>query len=432
MFLIGVLLLLVAPAPVFAASNADVSQFSSQALTVLITLATLACAFFIVRGGLLYMTSTGKPDELDHAKKTIRNALIGLVIVIGAGVFSSVLTTAFTTASPQNAGQTFELKKLEPAEPSSGLTQILIDAVMGFLQTIVQSATKPVVDGIISMLTTTPSLAANSVVFNLWLVVVGITDSLFVLLIALLGFHVMSASTFGFDELEIKHLLPRIGLAFLGANTSIFFIDWIITVCNTMVNAIIAATGGIGKAWVLDIINPTTLSTGTGGVALVTLIFMIMFVILAVTLLLYYIGRLITLAVGAVLSPLIFLLWMLPGFTDFAIVSARAYIVVIFTVFVHVVIIQLASSFLTLPGQVGTNSFMSALVGVATLFSLIKAPGIILQFAFYSAVNGAMRKLGGKIIHVISAKRTEEKQQAQKKQYDDKYGRLTERKQVAL
>lgn len=411
MFLIGVLLLLLTPAPVFAASNADVSQFSSQALTVLTTLATLACAFFLVRGGLLYMTSTGKPDELDHAKKTIRNALIGLVIVIGAAVFSSVLNNAFTTASPQNAGQTFELKPLTPAEQPEGLTQVLIDAVVGFIRAIVESAAKPVVDAVLGFLTNTPSLAKNSVVFNFWIVTVGIVDSLFVLFIALLGFHVMSASTFGFDELEFKHLLPRIGLAFLGANISIFLIDWIISLCNLLVKAVLDNTGGLDHALALTSVNQFTVLTGAGattpgGVNLITPIFMLLFVILAVTLLLYYIGRLITLAVGAVLAPFIFLLWLLPGFTDFAIISVRAYLVAIFTVFVHVVIIQLASSFLTIPGQQGISFPIAILVGVATLFSMLRAPGMILQFAFYSAANSAMRKLGGQLINVMTTNKT--------------------------
>lgn len=60
----------------------------------------------------------------------------------------------------------------------------------------------------------TPLMAQNSSVFNLWLAMVGITDVLFVVVIALLGFHVMSAASLGFDEIEIKHLLPRIGLIF--------------------------------------------------------------------------------------------------------------------------------------------------------------------------------------------------------------------------
>jgi len=82
-----------------------------------------------------------------------------------------------------------------------------------------------VLNGISAFLTNTPALSTNSVVFNFWLVMMGITNSLFAIVIALLGFQVMSASTFGFEELTLKEILPRIGLAFLLANTSIFLID---------------------------------------------------------------------------------------------------------------------------------------------------------------------------------------------------------------
>ena len=239
---------------------------------------------------------------------------------------------------------------------------------------------------------------------------VGIVDSLFVLVIALLGFQVMSASTFGYDELEFKHVLPKVGLAFLAANTSIFLIDWTISVCNVLILAVLNTTGGIDKAWVLNSFNPELLTAGASGISgslLITLIFMILFIILAIILLLFYISRLIVLSVGAVLSPFIFLIAALPEFSDFAKISIKAYLVSVFTVFVHVVIIQLASSFLTLPEQVGTNSIISILVGIATLFSLIKAPALILQFTFYSAANSAVRKLGGQIVHVVSSVRTQ-------------------------
>lgn len=36
--------------------------------------------FFIIKGGIGYMTSVGKPDGIETAKKTIMNAVIGLVI----------------------------------------------------------------------------------------------------------------------------------------------------------------------------------------------------------------------------------------------------------------------------------------------------------------------------------------------------------------
>ena len=39
---------------------------------------------FIIKGGYMYMVSSGSPDAMAKAKNTIRDALIGLVIAISA------------------------------------------------------------------------------------------------------------------------------------------------------------------------------------------------------------------------------------------------------------------------------------------------------------------------------------------------------------
>lgn len=393
-------------------NNNEVALFTNQSLMVLTVIASLVSVIFLIRGGYLYITSTGKPDSLDEAKKTIRNALIGLLFVIGAGVFSSLLSHAFTTPHATTSSEQISLAPIQTIEPSSGLTQVLINAVIGFLQAIIQSATKPLTDGIISFLTTSPSVVNNSVIFNFWLTIVGITDSLFALVIALVGFHFMSASTLGFEEVELKHLLPRIALAFLGANMSIFLVDWVINISNVLVQAVIHATGGINSAWILNAFDPKSISVAS--TSIVTLIFMLLFIILAVVLLLFYITRLIIISLGAVLSPLICLLWILPKFSDFAEISVKTYIINIFSVFVHVVIIQLASAFLTIPGQAGTNSLISILVGVALLFTLLKTPQALMQFAFYTSFNGAMRKVGGQIINVMHSQESHDQDYPQK------------------
>lgn len=392
--------MLLSPASALAASNSEVANFTRDTLTILMSLASLSAVFFLIRGGYLYITSTGKPAVLDEAKRTIRNALIGLAIVIGAGVFSSLLNTAFTEPSAGNLGTAINLAPIVPTEEPGSLTRILLDAISGFLQNIIQSATQPIISGITGFLTNTPALATNSVVFNFWLLVVGITDSLFAIVIALLGFQVMSAASFGFEELSLKELLPRIGLAFLLANTSIFLIDWIIQLSQTMISAVLNATGGIGQAWILNAFDPAALLSG--GTVLITLIFMVVFILLAVVLLLFYISRLMILAFGAVISPLIFLIWLLPRWTDFADNAIKAYFVTIFTLFIHVVIIQLASAFLTVPDQVGTNPFISILIGIALFSILLKSTATTMQLALSSQTTGAFKKFGGQLLNVLS------------------------------
>jgi len=384
--------------------NPEVAQFTSTTLGTLTLLASLAASLFLIHGAYLYIISSGKPEALESAKKTIRNALIGLVLILFANTFISILHTAFTTPSIPVANGQLALTPIEPIEPSEGLTQVLLDAIGSLLQNIIQSATTPITDAVVNFLTNTPTLATNSVVFNFWLTILGITDALFALVVAVLGFHFMSASTFGFEEVELKELLPRVGLAFLGANTSIFVIDWVIKLNNTLVNVVLNSTGGLNQAWIANAFDPAHLSLDQ--VAFITLIFMILFVILSVVLLLFYITRLITIALGAVLAPLIFLLWSLPKFSDFAEISAKTYVTNIFSIFIHVVVIQLASSFLTLPGQVGTNSLISILVGVGMLLTLLKTQSFVIQLLFYNSGRALTKKIGGQIMNVMSSKQS--------------------------
>ena len=52
-----------------------------QAALALVAYITI---FFIIKGGFGYMTSAGSPDGMSNAKKTITNALIGMVIAVFA------------------------------------------------------------------------------------------------------------------------------------------------------------------------------------------------------------------------------------------------------------------------------------------------------------------------------------------------------------
>lgn len=347
----------------------------------------------------MYITSAGKPENLESAKRTIRNALIGLTLVLAANVVTSVFQHALEPNANNGSGTSIEVVAIEAVEPSDGLTQVLIDAVGGFIQNIVESATSPIVDGIIGYLTTTPTLLDNQVIRNFWVISVGIVDALFVLVVALMGLQVMSASTFGFEEVDIKQLLPRLGLAFLGANISLFLADYIIITCNTLVRVVLDSTGGLNHAWIENAINPTALITGS--TPLIILIFMVLFLIVSIVLLLMYISRLIFISLGAVLAPFIFLLWSLPKFSDTAFIAVKSYVVTVFVVFVHVVIIQLAGSFLTLPEHT-ENSLISIAVGIGLFISLLKTPQMMMQMVFYTSRTGTFKKLGNQIINVIS------------------------------
>lgn len=92
--------LIISP-PVLAATGGDVSQIESFIRSVIATIAGLAgliATGFLVVGGLTYITSSGSPEQLDKAKRTIAWSAIGLAIVLGAFVLSNIVATLAKSA----------------------------------------------------------------------------------------------------------------------------------------------------------------------------------------------------------------------------------------------------------------------------------------------------------------------------------------------
>jgi len=90
--------------PVLAADG-DVSKvetFIQNVIQVLVTIAGLVSAGFFVWGGIGYITSSGNPESLDRAKKTILYSAIGLAIVLGSFVITNIVNQLATGAFGSN------------------------------------------------------------------------------------------------------------------------------------------------------------------------------------------------------------------------------------------------------------------------------------------------------------------------------------------
>ena len=82
--------------PAFAQTPGGVSNvenFIRSVITVLAGLAGLVATGFFVAGGFTYITSSGNPEQLDKAKRTLTWSAIGLAIVIAAFVLANIVTT---------------------------------------------------------------------------------------------------------------------------------------------------------------------------------------------------------------------------------------------------------------------------------------------------------------------------------------------------
>jgi hypothetical protein len=82
-------------------ATADVSQVSNFIKTVIEALAGLAglvaTGFFVV-GGFSYITSSGNPQRLEKAKRTILFSAMGLAITIAAFVLSDIVSNLASSA----------------------------------------------------------------------------------------------------------------------------------------------------------------------------------------------------------------------------------------------------------------------------------------------------------------------------------------------
>lgn len=87
-------------ASAFAATGSvgQVDSFLQSVIAALAGIAGLIATGFFVVGGFSYITSSGNPEHLDRAKRTILYSAIGLSVTIAAFVISSIVTSLASNA----------------------------------------------------------------------------------------------------------------------------------------------------------------------------------------------------------------------------------------------------------------------------------------------------------------------------------------------
>lgn len=380
-----------------------IHSFAIPVLSGLGVLATLVCTFFIVWGGLAYITSSGNPNKLARSKHMLFRAVIGLVIVLSASAISLILTHTYSSSVPSAAQKLPTLGSIKPTAASGGLVGVLIKAIAGVMADIVETVGKPFIAALSYFTKSTPLLTHSSSVMHLWAVCAGIADALMALVIALIGFHVMSGEYLGLRDISLSMIVPQLILSFILINTSIYLLDGAIELSNVMINAVRSGIGASSTPWqaLLAVV------AGASRYSLAALIIFVIFLVFSVILLIYYIGRIVTLYLGAVLAPLLILLWLIPSFRDFTENAFKAYLSTVFVLFIHVVILSLAGSLFLGVANSGSGStspdpIMSLLLGLATLIALIKTQGVLMQLNYASIGPRTARRIGTNFINGVS------------------------------
>jgi type IV secretory pathway VirB2 component (pilin) len=112
---------------------AAMRDYVTPVVQVLSGLAGLVAVFFIVQAGYMYITSSGKPDQMEHAKEVLKKALLGLVIVLAAITLTTILTNAYGSPSATGNATLPSLEAVTENEQSNGFLDMIIKAVTGLL-----------------------------------------------------------------------------------------------------------------------------------------------------------------------------------------------------------------------------------------------------------------------------------------------------------
>lgn len=95
---LGVPIILSHPALADSGSVSQVDTFIRSVIKVVAGLAGLVATGFFVVGGFQYITSSGNPEHMDRAKRTLVHSAVGLSIVFAAFVIADIVTNLATGA----------------------------------------------------------------------------------------------------------------------------------------------------------------------------------------------------------------------------------------------------------------------------------------------------------------------------------------------
>src|ERR1035438_10533512 len=142
-----------------------INSVVSPLMTTLSIVGGLVCVLIIIYAGFQYITSSGDPIKLLNSKKIIKECIVGIVLIFAAAIITTILKHAYGTQPNITTQQLPSLSAVKPQSTSLGLVGVLIDAITGVLQDVIQSIGKPFISALNFFTSGTPLLASNSSVF---------------------------------------------------------------------------------------------------------------------------------------------------------------------------------------------------------------------------------------------------------------------------
>lgn len=262
-------------------------------------------------------------------------------------------------------------------------------AINQWFSNLVTAALRPVFDLLGRTIFSTPSIADNARVVQLWRFSLGITDAA-LLLFVLAGAGIVMASGHFTSQVTAKELLPRLLLAAGAANVSLIFLGYMIEVSNTLSRAMLGAAFDPAEVSGRMVAVLGSAATANPFLAL----FALVVIVLAILVVIAYVVRVAALVLLASGAPLMLAGHALPQTEGAARMWWRATLAFLAAPVIQSMLLAVAVRvFLTGSGILGLpagGGLVDMLVVGCLLYLLFKVPFWALNMALSGAGSRAM------------------------------------------
>ena len=257
------------------------------------------------------------------------------------------------------------------------ITSQVIDAINGWLQNLATHLLRPALTAAGQLLFQTPAYDSIPEVGHSWSLVRDAADGLFVLALLAAGVLVMASGTFE-SRYSAKVLFPRIVLAAISANASLAICGGLIRIDNALVQGLLGPNpGAVTFAQLAGMIQGPASDQVVGSLVSIAA------AILAVLLVVLYIGRDLLLLVATVLAPLALATYALPQVDEIARLWWRVFSALLFVQVIQAVLVEVGLQLLKHTDWLGpVSDLTSGLVLITLLYILFKLPFAAYQWAF--------------------------------------------------
>jgi hypothetical protein len=278
-------------------------------------------------------------------------------------------------------------------------------AISQWFSNLVTSALRPVFDFLGHTVFSTPPLADNDRIVQLWGFSLAIADSL-LLLLFLVGAGLVTVGGGLGSQLTAKELLPRLLLAAIAANVSLLLLRWLIELSNALSAAVLGASlepAEVARLMIRLLANAALQNPFLALLGLAA-------IVLAVLVVIVYIIRVAALVVLASGAPLLLIGHTLPQTERWARAWWRATLALLVAPVAQSLL--LAAAFrvlLTSDGVLGLpigSGFIDILVVGTLLYFLFKVPFWMLHATFSGAESRAIaqaRRIGSAVTKAVAA-----------------------------